>query len=248
GIIDSNDLPLNVSREILQSNRVLDKIRGGSVKKILGLLEKMAAAEDGDDYKTFWGEFGPVLKEGIVEDAANRERIAKLLRFATTKDEPAPGVALADYIERMQPGQDKIYYITADNAAAAKHSPHLEVFRKKDIEVLLLTDRVDEWVMAHLTEFDGKQLQSVTKGALDLGEAESEEEKQQQKDLEEKSKDMVMRITSALDDRVGEVRVTHRLTDSPACLVADESGMSAHLERILKEAGQDMPNAKPHLE
>ncbi len=247
GVIDSNDLPLNVSREILQSNRVLDKIRGGSVKKILGLLDDMASNKP-DEYKTFWVEFGPVLKEGIVEDTPNRDQIAKLSRFATTKDESEPGVSLDDYIARMQPGQDKIYYITADNPAAAKHSPHLEVFRKKDIEVLLLTDRVDEWVMAHLSEYEGKSFQSVAKGALDLGEAESEDEKQQQKELEEQSKGLVERIKKALDERVGEVRVTHRLTDSPACLVADESGMSTHLERMLKEAGQTMPNAKPHLE
>ncbi|HLQ84836.1 MAG TPA: molecular chaperone HtpG, partial [Salinisphaeraceae bacterium] len=169
-------------------------------------------------------------------------------RFPTTQDEAAPGVSLDTYVERMQEGQDKIYYITADNLAAAKNSPHLEVFRKKNIEVLLLTDRVDEWVMAHLTEYEGKEFQSVAKGALDLGEAESEEEKQQQKELEEQSKDLVERIQKVLDEQVADVRVTHRLTDSPACLVADESGMSAHLERLLKEAGQAMPNAKPHLE
>lgn len=247
GIIDSNDLPLNVSREILQSNRVLDKIRAGSVKKILGLLEKMAANEP-ENYNTFWSEFGPVIKEGVVEDAGNRDKITKLLRFATTKDESEPGVSLDEYISRMAEGQDTIYYITADNRAAAKNSPHLEVFRKKDIEVLLLTDRVDEWVMAHLTEYEDKQFQSVAKGALDLGEAETEEEKNQQKELEEQSKGLVERIQNALGERVSDVRVTHRLTDSPACLVADEAGMSAHLERILKEAGQNMPNAKPHLE
>jgi molecular chaperone HtpG len=249
GVIDSNDLPLNVSREILQSNRILDKIRAGSVKKVLGLIESLANDDEPEKFKTFWKEFGQVFKEGIVEDNDNRDKIAKLLRFKTTKDETAePGVSLDDYIARMQPGQEKIYYITADTLAEAKHSPHLEIFKKKDIEVLLLTDRVDEWVMAHMTEHEGKEFSSVAKGALDLGDAESEEEKEQQKQLEENSKDLVGRIKTALGERVGEVRVTHRLTDSPACLVADEHGMSAHLERILKEAGQAMPSSAPHLE
>jgi len=247
GVIDSNDLPLNVSREILQSNRVLDKIRAGSVKKVLSLLESIAE-NDADKYATFWNEFGQVLKEGIVEDEPNKNAIAKLARFKTTKDESAPGISLDGYIERMAEGQDKIYYITADNMAAAKHSPHLEVFNKKNIEVLLLTDRVDEWVMAHLTEYEGKEFSSVAKGALDLGDAESEEEKKQQEELEEQSKDLVERVKKALGERVNEVRVTHRLTDSPACLVADENGMSAHLERMLKEAGQAMPSSAPHLE
>ncbi|MGN8160036.1 molecular chaperone HtpG [Salinisphaera sp. RV14] len=250
GVIDSNDLPLNVSREILQSNRLLDKIRAGSVKKVLGLIESMAKDEDDPEkFKTFSNEFGTVFKEGIVEDYENQARIAKLLRFKTTTDESGdPGVSLDEYIARMQPGQEKIYYITADTLAEAKHSPHLEIFKKKGIEVLLLTDRVDEWVMAHLTEYEGKEFSSVAKGALDLGEAESEEEKEQQKKLEEESRDLVERIKEALGDRVNEVRVTHRLTDSPACLVADEHGMSAHLERILKEAGQSMPSSAPHLE
>ncbi|WP_423822861.1 molecular chaperone HtpG [Salinisphaera sp. SPP-AMP-43] len=250
GVIDSNDLPLNVSREILQNNRLLDKIRSGSVKKVLGLIESMANDEDDPEkFKTFSNEFGTVLKEGVVEDYENQARIAKLLRFKTTTDESAdPGVSLDEYIARMQPGQDKIYYITADTLAEAKHSPHLEIFKKKGIEVLLLTDRVDEWVMAHMTEYEGKEFSSVAKGALDLGEAESEEEKEQQKKLEEESSDLVERIKQALGERVNEVRVTHRLTDSPACLVADENGMSAHLERILKEAGQAMPSSAPHLE
>lgn len=250
GVIDSNDLPLNVSREILQSNKLLDKIRAGSVKKVLGLLESMARDdEEPEKYKTFWNEFGQVLKEGIVEDNENRDKIAKLLRFKTTTNEDAdPGVSLDEYIARMKDGQEKIYYITADTLAEAKHSPHLEIFKKKDIEVLLLTDRVDEWVMAHLTEYEGKEFASVAKGALDLGEAETEEEKAEQKKLEEESKDLVERVKKALGERVNEVRVTHRLTDSPACLVADEHGISGHLERILKEAGQAMPNQAPHLE
>ena len=250
GVIDSNDLPLNVSRELLQNNRLLDKIRSGSVKKVLGLIESMAKDEDDPEkFKTFSNEFGTVLKEGVVEDYENQTRIAKLLRFKTTTDESAdPGVSLDTYIERMAEGQDKIYYITADTLAEAKHSPHLEIFKKKNIEVLLLTDRVDEWVMAHMTEYEGKEFSSVAKGALDLGEAETEEEKEQQKKLEEESSNLVERIKEALGDRVNEVRVTHRLTDSPACLVADEHGMSAHLERILKEAGQEMPNSAPHLE
>ncbi|WP_348760122.1 molecular chaperone HtpG [uncultured Salinisphaera sp.] len=250
GVIDSNDLPLNVSREILQNNRLLDKIRAGSVKKVLGLIESMAKdEEEPEKFKTFSNEFDTVLKEGIVEDYENQVRIAKLLRFKTTTDESAdPGVSLDTYIERMKEGQEKIYYITADTLAEAKHSPHLEIFKKKGIEVLLLTDRIDEWVMAHMTEYEGKEFASVAKGALDLGEAESEEEKEQQKKLEEESKDLVGRIKESLGERVNEVRVTHRLTDSPACLVADEHGMSAHLERILKEAGQDMPNTAPHLE
>ena len=248
GIIDSNDLPLNVSREILQSNQVLDKIRAGSVKKLLSLLADMAEKKP-EDYATFWAEFGPVLKEGTVEDPANRETIAKLMRVTTTHAESkGQDVALADYVARMQPGQEKIYYITADSLAAAKNSPHLEVFRKKNIEVLLLTDRVDEWVMAHMHEFEGKAFQSVAKGALDLGEAETEEEKAEHKKLETEAEDTLKRIKAALGDKVGEVRVTHRLTDSPACVVADESGLTSHLERMLKEAGQEIPTSKPHLE
>ncbi|MAA75022.1 MAG: molecular chaperone HtpG [Salinisphaeraceae bacterium] len=248
GIIDSNDLPLNVSREILQSNKVLDRIRSGSVKKLLGLLEDIAEKRP-DDYKTFWSEFGAVLKEGVVEDSANQETIAKLSRFTSTHEGSEPqSVSLEQYIERMAEGQEKIYYITADSVAAAKNSPHLEVFKKKGIEVLLLTDRVDEWVMAHLTEFQGKAFQSVAKGALDLGEAETDEEKAEKEKLESESKDLLERLKTALGESVGEVRVTHRLTDSPACLVADEMGITSHLERILKEAGQSVPMSKAHLE
>ncbi len=248
GVIDSNDLPLNISREILQSNKVIDSIRAGSVKKILGLLADMAK-KDSEKYAKFWTEFGHVLKEGPGEDFGNREQIAGLLRFASTHtDSPEQSVALSDYVGRMREGQDKIYYIIADSFAAAKNSPHLEVFRKKGLEVLLLCDRVDEWLMAHLSEFDGKTLQSVAKGALDLDKLESEAEKEDQKKTEDTFKDLLERVKKTLGDKVGEVRVSKRLTDSPVCLVVDEHAMSAHLERLLKEAGQSVPAGKPHLE
>jgi molecular chaperone HtpG len=237
-----------VSRELLQSNRVIDKIRAGSVKKVLALIEEMTEKRP-DDYAIFWSEFGAVLKEGVVEDPESRETIAGLLRFPSTRDETVPGaVSLADYVARMQPGQEKIYYLTADSVAAATHSPQLEVFLKKDIEVLLLTDRVDEWVMAHLTEFEGKSFQHVAKGALDLGGAESEDDKAAREKRETQAKSLLERLKKALGERVGEVRVTHRLTDSPACLVADEAGLSPHLQRILKDAGQAVPEMRPHLE
>ncbi|TIC79713.1 molecular chaperone HtpG [Crenobacter intestini] len=248
GVIDSADLPLNVSREILQQSRDIDAIRAGCVKKVLGLLDDLAA-NDAEKYATFWQAFGQVLKEGVGEDFANKARIAKLLRFASTHEDGAePKVSLADYVSRMQAGQDKIYYITADSRAAALGSPHLEVFRKKGVEVLLLTDRVDEWVTASLTEFDGKALVSVAKGALDLGELENEADKAAQKEAEEAARPLAERITALLGDAVKEVRPTARLTDSPACLVVGEHEMSAHLERLLKQAGQDVPHAKPVLE
>lgn len=248
GVIDSNDLPLNISREILQSNKIIDGIRAGSAKKVLGLLEDLAKNEP-DKYQKFWQEFGRVLKEGPAEDYANREQIAKLLRFTSTHDDgPEQTVSLEDYVGRMQEGQDKIYYISADSFAAAKHSPHLEIFRKKNIEVLLLSERVDEWLMAHLTEFQGKTLQSIAKGALDLDVAESEAEKQEQQQTEESLKDLLAKIKQTLTDEVSEVRISKRLTDSPACLVVDEYAMSAHLERLLKDAGQTVPGSKPHLE
>lgn len=248
GVIDSADLPLNVSREILQQSRDIDAIRAGCVKKVLGLLDDLAA-NDAEKYATFWQAFGQVLKEGVGEDFANKARIAKLLRFASTHEDGAePKVSLADYVSRMQAGQDKIYYITADSRAAALGSPHLEVFRKKGVEVLLLTDRVDEWVTASLTEFDGKALVSVAKGALDLGELENESDKAAQKEAEEAARPLAERITALLGDAVKEVRPTARLTDSPACLVVGEHEMSAHLERLLKQAGQDVPHAKPVLE
>ena len=248
GVIDSADLPLNVSREILQQSRDVEAIRNGSVKKILGLLEELATAEP-DKYAGFWSEFGRVLKEGIGEDFANRERIAKLLRFASTHlDTEAQGVSFTDYIGRMKEGQERIYFITADSFAAAKNSPHLEVFRKKGVEVLLLSDRIDEWVVSHLTEIDGKTLQSVAKGDLDLGRLEDETEKAAQEQSAEEFKDLIERIGKALGDQTREVRVTHRLTDSPACLVADQHGMGNNLERLLKAAGQKVPDSKPVLE
>ncbi len=249
GVIDSNDLPLNVSREILQSSKVIDSIRAGSVKKVLGLLEDLAKDQP-DKYQAFWKEFGRVLKEGPAEDYGNREPIAKLLRFASTQTDSAEAtVSLEAYIGRMQEGQDKIYYITADSYAAARHSPHLEIFRKKGIEVLLLHERVDEWLMAHLTEFQGKTFQSVAKGALEtLEKTETEAEKQEHKQVEEAFKDLLERVKKMLDDKVGGVRISKRLTDSPVCLVADDYAMSTHLERLLKEVGQAVPINKPYLE
>ncbi|KZE31628.1 molecular chaperone HtpG [Crenobacter luteus] len=246
GVIDSNDLPLNVSREILQESRDIDTIRAGCVKKVLGVLEDLSANQT-EKYATFWKEFGQVLKEGVGEDFANKERIAKLLRFATTSSDEQT-VSLADYVARMKEGQDKIYYITADTPAAARHSPHLEVFRKKGVEVLLLTDRVDEWMVAHLTEFDGKALVSVAKGALDLGGLEDEADKAAQQQAEEAARPVIAKLKEALGDKVAEVRATARLTDSPACLVNPEHGMSAHLERLLKSAGQAVPVSRPTLE
>jgi molecular chaperone HtpG len=248
GIIDSADLPLNVSREILQSSRDIDAIKAGSVKKVLGLLEDMADNEP-EKYADFWKEFGRVMKEGPGEDYANRDKIAGLLRFASTHaDNEEQTVSLKQYVERMKDGQEKIYYITADSFAAAKHSPHLEIFRKKGIEVLLLSDRVDEWLVSHLPEFEGKKLQSVAKGDLDLGKLEDEAEKEQQKKVEDEYKSLVERIQKTLGETVKEVRITHRLTDSPACLVSGENEMSGNLERLLKAAGQKTPDLKPVLE
>ena len=252
GVVDSADLPLNVSREILQESKDIEAIRNGCTKKILGVLEDLALSDqpgDKDKYTKFWGEFGKVLKEGIGEDFANKERVAKLLRFASTHvDTREETVALADYLGRMKEGQDKIYYVTADSFNAAKNSPHLEIFRKKGIEVLLLSDRVDEWVASHLTEFDGKSLVSVAKGDLDLGSLEDEAEKQAQQTASDEFKELVEKIKSSLGERVKEVRVTHRLTDSPACLVADEHDLSGNLARILKAAGQNAPASAPILE
>ncbi|KQV52208.1 molecular chaperone HtpG [Massilia sp. Root335] len=252
GVIDSNDLPLNVSREILQESRDVRVIREGSTKRVLGMLEEMANSDEQegrDKYVTFWKEFGQVLKEGIGEDSTNKDRIAKLLRFASTHTDSADQtVSFADYIGRMKEGQDKIYYVTADNYNAAKNSPHLEIFRKKGVEVLLLTDRVDEWMLSFLNDFDGKELVSVAKGGLDLGKLEDEAEKKEHEETESQYKDLVEKMKGALSDKAKDVRVTHRLTDSPACLVADEHELSANLVRMLKAAGQDAPETKPILE
>ncbi len=248
GVIDTADLPLNVSREILQSSRDVDAIKAGSTKKILGLLEDMAENKP-DEYTKFYAEFGKVLKEGPGEDYANKDKIAGLLRFASTKaDTDVQEVSLKNYLARMQPEQDVIYYITADSFAAAQHSPHLEIFRKKGIEVLLMSDRVDEWLLGSLTEFDGKKLQSIAKGDLDLGKLESDTEKEIQKKIEEEAKTLVEKIKNSLGAQVKDVRVTHRLTDSPACLVSDANDLSGNLSRMLKAAGQNAPKAKPILE
>ncbi len=252
GIIDSNDLPLNVSREILQESRDVKAIREGSTKRVLGMLEEMANADEQekkDKYVTFWTEFGQVLKEGIGEDATNKDRIAKLLRMASTANEnDEQNVSFADYIGRMKEGQDKIYYVTGESYAAAKNSPHLEIFRKKGVEVLLLTDRVDEWMLSFLTAFEGKDLVSVAKGGLDLGALEDEAEKKQHEETQTEYKDLVEKMKAALADKAKEVRVTFRLTDSPACLVADEHELSGNLQRMLKAAGQAAPESKPILE
>ncbi|HBZ31216.1 MAG TPA: molecular chaperone HtpG [Nitrosomonas nitrosa] len=252
GIIDSNDLPLNVSREILQESKDIDNIRAGSVKKMLGLIEDLASSdkeEDCEKFKTFWKEFGQVLKEGVGEDYANRERIAKLLRFVSTSSETdEQTVSLDDYIARMKEGQDKIYYVTADSLKAARSSPHLEIFRKKGIEVLLLSDRVDEWLVANLTEYNGKQLQSIAKGSLDLGKLEDETEKKEYEKEADEYKELVTKMKEVLGERIKDVRVTFRLTESPACLVVDTHDMSGNLERLLKSAGQKVPNTKPILE
>ena len=252
GVVDSADLPLNVSREILQESKDIEAIRKGCTSKILGMLEDLAGSEDEEDrtkYAKFWGEFGRVLKEGAGEDFANKEKIAKLLRFASTHADSADEiVSLADYISRMKEGQEKIYYVTAETFNAAKNSPHLEIFRKKGIEVLLLSDRVDEWMLGSLTEFDGKELASVAKGGLDLGKLEDEAEKKEQEAAADEFKELLEKIKGSLGDRVQEVRVTHRLTDSPACLVADAHCLSGNLARMLKAAGQQAPDSKPILE
>ncbi|MDQ3186718.1 MAG: molecular chaperone HtpG [Pseudomonadota bacterium] len=273
GVIDSNDLPLNISREILQESKDIEGIRAGAVKKVLGLLEDLAQSEqegqkdqkeqkeqkeqkdeEGQEqgkakFKTFWKEFGQVLKEGVAEDYVNRERIAKLLRFVSTHaDTDEQTASLSDYIARMKEGQEKIYYVTADNLKAARSSPHLEVFRKKGIEVLLLAERVDEWLAANLTEFESKPLQSVAKGSLDLGKLEDEAEKKEQEKEADEYKELTEKVKSILGEQVKDVRVTLRLTESPACLVADSHDMSGNLERLLKSAGQKVNHTKPILE
>ena len=249
GVVDSSDLPLNVSREILQQSRDIDAIRAGCTKRVLSMLDDLAENAK-EKYTTFWTEFGKVLKEGVGEDFANRDRVARLCRFSTTQSGSATqDVSLADYTGRMKPGQDKIYYITADTHAAASNSPHLEVFRKKGIEVLLLADRVDEWMMSNLPEYDGKSLVSVAKGQLDLGALEDEAEKAEQTKTAEEFKPLVERVKAALGERAKDVRVTLRLTDSPACLVVEEGDMGMNLERLLKAAGQSVgAGSKPILE
>ncbi|MBL4762015.1 MAG: molecular chaperone HtpG [Gammaproteobacteria bacterium] len=248
GIIDSNDLPLNVSREILQSSQVVDSIRAGTVKKILAMLAKQAK-DDKETYQEFWDQFGQVLKEGAAEDTANQEKVAGLLRFASTFDDTeAQTVSFADYVSRMKEGQDKIYYVTADSFSAAKNSPHLEVFRKQGLEVLLFSDRVDEWWISYMTEFDGKSLQSVAKGDLDIDKFIDEDEKKEYEKAEKTSKDIVKRIKEVLQDKVDEVRASPRLTDSPACLVLKDHDMAMYMQRILQQAGQDVAAGKPILE
>ncbi|MBU2753236.1 molecular chaperone HtpG [Acidithiobacillus sp. CV18-2] len=248
GVIDSSDLPLNVSREILQGNRTIEQMRSGASKRILGLLEEIAE-KDPEKYQKFWNEFGRALKEGPGEDFSNREQIAKLLRFASTySDTELQNVSLADYVGRMKEGQDKIYYITADSFLAAKNSPQLELLRKKGIEVLLLSDRVDEWLTSHLHEFDGKSLVSAAKGDLDLGQTETEEEKKAQEETEKAAEGLVERIQKALGERVEKVRVSHRLTSSPSCIVLGERDMALYMQQLLKQAGHEMPSSKPTLE
>ena len=244
GVIDSADLPLNVSRELLQESRDVKAIREGSTKRVLGMLESLANSEeqaDKDKYAAFWTDFGQVLKEGIGEDHANQERLAKLFRFASTHSDT--NVSLADYVSRVKEGQEVIYYITADSLSAAKHSPQLEIFRKKGIEVLLLVDRVDEWMLSHLYEFEGKTLQSVAKGAVDLGKLLDEDEKKKADETAESLKPLLDKLKEALKDRAKDVRVTTRLVDSPACIVVEEGDMSGHLARLLKQAGQTAPEA-----
>ncbi|WP_397390794.1 molecular chaperone HtpG [Polynucleobacter sp.] len=252
GVIDSTDLPLNVSREILQESRDVKIIRESSTKRVLSMLEDLANSDDEtkkEKYRTFWTQFGQVLKEGMGEDQPNQERILKLLRFASTHADSADQtVSLAEYISRMKEGQDKIYYVTGDTFNAAKNSPHLEIFHKKAVEVLLLSDRVDEWMLSFFTEFDGKQMTSVAKGGLDLGNLSDEKEKKEHEETEKNFKDLLDRMKAALEDKIKDVRVTFRLTDSPACLVSDENELSGNLLRMLKAAGQQAPDTKPILE
>ncbi len=248
GVVDSDDLPLNVSREILQRNKSIDSIRSGTTRKILDLLARMAKKEP-KKYAKFWEAFGRVMKEGVIEETERKEDLASLFRFSSThEDKEEQTVSLADYIERMSEDQKVIYYVIADNFSTAKNSPHLEIFRKKGIEVLLLNDPIDEWLTTHLTEFDGKQLQSVTKGELNLGKLDEEKDKDSRKESDKESGELIEKIKKALESKVKDVRVTNRLTQSPACLVADEHDMGLNLERILKASGQAVPQSKPILE
>ena len=248
GVLDSNDLSLNVSREILQKDPNVDSMKSALTKRVLDMLEKLAK-NDTEAYQGFWKEFGEVLKEGPAEDFANKEKIAGLFRFSSTETGAAEQtVSLADYVSRMKDGQDKIYYVVAENHNTAKSSPHLEIFKKKGIEVILMSDRIDEWLMGHLQEFDGKQFQDVAKGALDLGELDSDEDKKAQEKIEKEFESFVDRLKEVLKDDIEEVRVTHRLTDSPACLVLGEADMGAQMRRILEQAGQAVPESKPTIE
>jgi len=248
GLLDSNDLPLNVSREILQDNKVTQAIRKGCTKRVLTMLERLGK-NDKEKYQSFWDEFGQVLKEGPAEDMAHKEQIAKLLRFASTNaDTETQSVSLPEYIERMKEGQDKIYYVVADNFSAAKNSPHLEVFRKKGIEVLLMSDRIDEWLVSHLNEFDGKQLQSVTRGGLDLGDMDDAETKEAQEKLEQEFDSVVGRIKTALEGKVKDVKLSQRLTDSPACIVTDDNDMSSQMMKLMESVGQSVPDTLPIFE
>ena len=251
-MIDSNDLPLNVSREILQESRDVKMIREGSTRRVLTMLEELAQSDDPakkELYTTFWNQFGQVLKEGVGEDPGNKERIAKLLRFASThNDSDVQNVSLDDYISRMKDNQVRIFYITAENYTAAKNSPHMEIFRKKGIEVLILTDRVDEWMLSFLTEYNEKNLASVAQGDLDLLKLADEEEKKQNEENQTDFRETIEKMKTVLDKKVKDVRVTVRLTDSPSCLIADEKDLSGNLQRMLKAAGQKVPNMKPILE
>jgi len=248
GVVDSDDLPLNISREILQKNKHIDNIRNASTKKILGHLEKMAKNNE-DDYATFWKEFGRVLKEGPAEDSSNKEKIAKLFRYASTNnDSDIENVSLDDYISRMKEGQDKLYYITGDSYTAVKNSPHLELFKKKGIEVILMHDRVDEWMMSYLQEYDGKSFVNIAKGELDLGDLEDKEDKKKAEKAAKDYESLLKQMTESLGDKVKEVRVSTRLTDSPSCLVVEQQDMAVSMQKILKQAGHEVPNIEPILE
>lgn len=248
GVLDSNDLPLNISREILQSNKVVDNVRSAITKRVLGMLEKMQQDEP-ENYLTFWKEFGRVLKEGVIEDMVNKELVAKLLRFSSTHtDENAANVTLSDYISRMKPDQDKIYYITAETFNAAKNSPHLEAFRSRGLEVLVMSDRIDEWVVTHLTEFDGKSLQAVTKADIDLDKFTDEATKSQQEESAKNFEGVLTQVKTCLNSQIKDARITYRLTDSPACLVTDSHDMNPHMQKIMQQAGQFIPESKPILE
>ena len=248
GLLDSNDLPLNVSREILQDNKITQSLRQGCTKRVLQMLERMAK-NDAEKYQLFWNEFGNVLKEGPAEDFSNKEKIAGLLRFASThSDSDTQNVSLADYISRMKEGQEKIYFVTADSYQAAKNSPHLEIFKKKGIEVLLMGERIDEWLMQHLNEFDGKQLHSIARGDLDLGDLDDEETKKAQEEAEKQIEGVLERAKTALGEKVLDVKFTHRLTESPACIVADDNGMTTQMMKLMEAAGQPVPEVKYHFE